>query len=206
MVGPTSADGSYSFTDIAAGIHDVGTDAPATYYPDSLMNEAVSLGDSQAVENWLEKGYDFEDVHRLVAEDNYQKHIAQRRRHRRHAPNFKFRLVLEAFKGEKTRAEIAREHDITKSLLYNWEQAFLEHGPEVFAADDAYQQNIAERDERIAELERLVGQLTLENRILKKLETQPGFRRPRISGQSPMRASGAASQHLLLHPSGKRAG
>ena len=99
-----------------------------------------------------------------------------KRRQRKHAPDFKFRLVLEALKGEKTRAEIAREHDITKSLLYKWEQAFLQHGADVFAADDAHQVELAERDERIAELERLVGQLALENQVLKKFEMQPGFR------------------------------
>ena len=84
--------------------------------------------------------------------------------------------MLEELKGEKTRAEIAREHDITKSLLYKWEQAFLQHGSSVFAADDAHQVDLAEGDERIAELERLVGQLAVENQVLKKFETQPGIR------------------------------
>jgi len=38
----------------------------------------------------------------------------------------KYKLVLEALRGERTRAEIAREHDVSKSLLWKWEQAFLE--------------------------------------------------------------------------------
>ena len=95
-----------------------------------------------------------------------------RRKARTHSPEFKFKLVIEALQGERTRAEIAREHDITKSLLYKWEQAFLEKGADVFRSADAQVQEIAARDERIADLERLAGRLTLDNEVLKKFETQ----------------------------------
>lgn len=95
-----------------------------------------------------------------------------RRKLRRHAPEFKFKLVLEAQRGERTRAEIAREHDITKSLLWKWEQAFLDGGPDIFRSADTVSRELSERDERIADLERLVGRLTLENEVLKKFERQ----------------------------------
>lgn len=95
-----------------------------------------------------------------------------RRKTRNHSPEFKFKLAVECLRGERTRVEIAREHDITKSLLYKWEQAFFEKGAEVFRSSDTQVQEIAERDERIADLERLVGRLTLDNEVLKKLETQ----------------------------------
>ena len=95
-----------------------------------------------------------------------------RRKSRKHSPEFKFKLVIEALRGECTRAEIAREHDITKSLLYKWEQAFLEKGADVFRSADTQAHEIAARDERIADLERLVGRLALDNEVLKKFETQ----------------------------------
>jgi len=95
-----------------------------------------------------------------------------RRKTRTHSPEFKFKLVIESLRGERTRAEIARENDITKSLLYKWEQAFLEKGADVFRSTDAQIQEIAARDERIADLERLVGRLALDNEVLKKFETQ----------------------------------
>lgn len=95
-----------------------------------------------------------------------------RRKHRQHSPEFKFKLVVEALRGERTRAEIAREHDITKSLLYKWEQAFLTQGADVFRSAESQTQEMAERDERIADLERLVGRLALENEVLKKCERQ----------------------------------
>lgn len=95
-----------------------------------------------------------------------------RRKLRKHAPEFKFKLVVESLRGEQTRTEIARENDITKSLLYKWEQAFLEQGSDVFRSADLRTQELAERDQRIADLERLVGRLALENEVLKKFETQ----------------------------------
>jgi transposase-like protein len=95
-----------------------------------------------------------------------------RRKLRKHAPEFKFKLVVESLRGERTRTEIARENDITKSLLYKWEQAFLEQGADVFRSADLRTQELAERDQRIADLERLVGRLALENEVLKKFETQ----------------------------------
>lgn len=96
-----------------------------------------------------------------------------RRKQRTHSAEFKFKLVVEILKGEKTRVEIAREHDITKSLLWKWEQAFLENGANVFRSTDKQQAEIELRDERIANLERVAGRLMLENEVLKKFEMRP---------------------------------
>ena len=81
-----------------------------------------------------------------------------------------------------TRTEIARENDVTKSLLYKWEQAFLEQGADLFRSADSQAQEVTERDERIANLERLVGRLALENEVLKKFETQLNLQ-PRKNGR-----------------------
>ena len=96
-----------------------------------------------------------------------------RRKQRKHSAELKFKLVLEALRGERTRTEIAREHDITKSLLYKWEQAFLKQGADVFRSAETLQAEIQSREERIADLERLVGRLALENEVLKKFEMKP---------------------------------
>ncbi len=95
-----------------------------------------------------------------------------KRKQRKHAPEFKFKLVVESLRGERTRTEIARENDITKSLLYKWEQTFLERGSDLFRSADLQTHELALREERIAELERVVGRFALENEVLKKFETQ----------------------------------
>lgn len=101
------------------------------------------------------------------------------RRRRKFSPQFKFETVMEALQGEKSKAEVCRERNITKSLLYRWEQAFLERAPTIFAEKDALQQELHVREEEIAELERLVGRLTLENDVLKKSESWLQSRRRR---------------------------
>ena len=105
-----------------------------------------------------------------------------RRKQRKHSPEFKFKLVIESLRGERTRTVIARENDVTKSLLYKWEQAFLEQGADLFRSADSQAQEVTERDERIADLERLVGRLALENEVLKKFETQLNLQ-PRKNGR-----------------------
>ncbi len=62
--------------------------------------------------------------------------------------------------------------DINKSLLHKWEKAFLSNGTGVFTIETVQQDEIDAQAGRIAELERLVGQLALENQVLKKFETR----------------------------------
>jgi len=92
-------------------------------------------------------------------------------RRRKFSPRFKFEAVMEAVQGEKTKAEVCRERNITNSLLYRWEQDFLERAPTIFAEQDALRQELRVKDEEIAELERLIGRMALENEVLKKSES-----------------------------------
>ncbi len=79
---------------------------------------------------------------------------------------FKFETVIEALRGEKTAAEICRARDINENLLSRWKQEFWAKGWEIF--EKSSQRKSQEQDERVAELERLVGRQALEIEILKK--------------------------------------
>jgi transposase-like protein len=81
-----------------------------------------------------------------------------------YTPEFKAKVVLEALQGQKTAAQICRENAIADDLLSRWRQEFLERAPLIFATS---RQDSAEQA-RIAELERLVGCLTLELTAVKK--------------------------------------
>jgi transposase-like protein len=81
-------------------------------------------------------------------------------------PDFKLEAVLDMMRGEKTVAQICRERDITESLLYQWRDAFFERAPAIFA--DQRSNGNDPQAERIAELERMVGKLTMEIDVLKK--------------------------------------
>ncbi len=83
-------------------------------------------------------------------------------------PNFKLDAVLDMVRGEKTVAQICRECDITESLLYKWRDAFFERAPNLFADQRSSGNGSDPQAERIAELERMVGRLTMEIEVLKK--------------------------------------
>src|SRR5712692_4437528 len=84
--------------------------------------------------------------------------------HKQYSPEFKVQVVLEALHGDKSQAQICREHNVADELVSRWRQEFLERAPEIFSTA----RTRSAEQERIAELERLVGQLTLEQNILKK--------------------------------------
>ena len=86
-------------------------------------------------------------------------------KHKTYDAAFKVEVVLEALRGEKTMAEICRSRGIAQDLLCRWRQDFLARAPQLFAT---LQQQSAEQA-RIADLERLVGQLTLELAASKKV-------------------------------------
>lgn len=83
---------------------------------------------------------------------------------RKFTPGFKTQVVLEVLTGMKSSAQAGREYQIKDSLLYRWKQEFLEQAPRIFELGKTHDPCAA----RIAELERLVGQLTMELEIAKK--------------------------------------
>ncbi len=83
---------------------------------------------------------------------------------RQFSPEYKARLVLELISGQRSAAEIARKEHIKDTTLYEWRAQFLEHAPQLFSSPRAD----LDQEQRIAELEQIIGQLTIENQVLKK--------------------------------------
>lgn len=77
---------------------------------------------------------------------------------------FKVKLVLAVLKGTSSAAELCRTYKLKPDLLTRWKQEFLENAERVFEQDGEREREQA----RIAELERLVGRLTLELEVAKK--------------------------------------
>jgi len=80
------------------------------------------------------------------------------------SPELKARLVLEELTGVKRAADICREHQVKPQVLSRWKVELLERAPEIFAT----KRSRGDEQERIAELERLVGRQALEIEVLKK--------------------------------------
>jgi transposase-like protein len=82
------------------------------------------------------------------------------------APEFKVRVALELISGEKTLMEASREYKIKDSVISRWRTELLERAPSLFTENT---QNEHDSQRRIAELERMVGKLTMELEMAKKV-------------------------------------
>ena len=79
-------------------------------------------------------------------------------------PEFKAQMVLEELTGLKSTVEICRKHRIRPQVFSRWKVEFLERAPEIFATKPSR----GDEQERIGELERMVGRLTMELEAAKK--------------------------------------
>ena len=86
---------------------------------------------------------------------------------------FKAKVVLELISGEKGLAEASREYGIKDTILSRWKQDFLAKAAQVFEQP----KEVAEKEVKIAELERMVGKLTMQLELQKKYRAMPIRRR-----------------------------
>lgn len=86
------------------------------------------------------------------------------RTRRKFTAEFKSQVVLEVLSGERTVAEVCREHELTAQMLSDWKAQFLAGAAQGFEQGQAGNEEQA----RIAELEQMVGKLTMQLEIAKK--------------------------------------
>lgn len=79
-------------------------------------------------------------------------------------PEFKAQVVLEVLSGTKTNVEACREYQLKPEILSKWKTHFVENAAKLFELNS---QNNPEQA-RIAELERVIGRLTLQLEVAKK--------------------------------------
>jgi transposase-like protein len=82
---------------------------------------------------------------------------------KRYSQEFKFKVVLEVLKGKRKAAEIAKVFKVHPITLHQWKREFLENGPEVFHGGSKSKSY----ENRIKELERLLGQKEVEIALIK---------------------------------------
>jgi len=92
------------------------------------------------------------------------------RKRRQFTPEFKARVVLDVLTGVQSHAEACRKHGLGANLLALWKTAFIEKAHLIFDGDSSRSAEQA----RIAELEQVLGRMTLENEILKKASSRLG--------------------------------
>jgi transposase-like protein len=80
-----------------------------------------------------------------------------------YSPEFKLQVVLETLQSDRTDAEIARAYEVHPVTLSNWKKKLKEDGAKAFGGDN----QLKEKEKKIANLERMVGQKEVEIALLK---------------------------------------
>ena len=84
---------------------------------------------------------------------------------RRFTPQFKAEVVIEALTNQSSQAQLCRQHNLSEEQLSKWKHQLLDNAAILFESTDK-QSN--DSKERIAQLEQLLGRLTLALDIQKK--------------------------------------
>ncbi len=85
---------------------------------------------------------------------------------KRHAPEFKAKVALEALKGEQTVAELASRFGIHPTMIHSWKKALLEGASGVFERGGKTAPEIDE--EQVKELHAKIGELAVANDFLSR--------------------------------------
>ena len=95
-----------------------------------------------------------------------------RRKTRRHfSAEDKIRIVLDGLQGDDSIAELCRREGLNSNVYYRWSKEFLEAGKMRLAGDTNREATSSEVKELRAEssaLKETLGELLMENRLLKK--------------------------------------
>ncbi len=89
---------------------------------------------------------------------------------RKFSAEFKVRVVLELISGKKGLMEASREYGIKDTVLSRWKQEFIQRAAQVFEQPKADGQG-----KEVAELERMIGRLTIQLDMAKKVLGYSGF-------------------------------
>jgi transposase-like protein len=85
--------------------------------------------------------------------------------------------VLSFLRREEPGAVIARRYGVSEATLYRWREEFLAAGEAALAGGtrngtNAHDRQVAELEHQIESRDQVIGELTVANRVLKKLSAR----------------------------------
>jgi transposase len=95
-------------------------------------------------------------------------------KHRKqYTPEFKLKVVLESLQRDTTLEEVRRKFGVTNSMIHRWRQEFQAKAADMFVDKRNPKQKAQAQGyapgESPDDLKRLIGELTVQNDILKKV-------------------------------------
>ena len=87
---------------------------------------------------------------------------------KQYSNDFKFKVAFAALKGDKTSAAICKEFGVHEGVLHKWKRILREKGSSIFSHNISQNHSEAELKQRLRDINECLGELTLENKFLKK--------------------------------------
>jgi transposase len=87
-------------------------------------------------------------------------------------------VVLTLLRREETAAALARRFQVSEATVYRWREAFLAGGKAAVAqptspVDSASERRIQQLERELAQRTQIIGELSIANDILKKIQSRP---------------------------------
>jgi transposase len=122
-------------------------------------------------------------------EQNRVEIITGRERRRRYSAEQKLAFVEETMQPGMTVSAVARHRGVSPSLLFKWRQLMSQGGQVAVRADEdvVAASRARELEQRVRELERLLGRKTLEVEVLKEALAATREKKPVWQLPSPLR-------------------
>ena len=107
-------------------------------------------------------------------------------RRRRFSTDLKLAVVTETMQPGMSISYVARQHGLSPSLVFRWRRLMSDGGREAIRADDDVVpvSELRRLEERVRDLERLLGRKTLENEILKEALDLARAKKPTLLSNS----------------------
>ncbi len=100
--------------------------------------------------------------------------ITGTRRRRYGSTHEKLRIIEESLEPGETVSSVARRNGVAPNLLYRWRRLMNEGGVAAVGSDEPVvgSSEVKKLEDRVRELERLLGKKTMENEILREALTK----------------------------------
>ncbi len=86
------------------------------------------------------------------------------------SPEQKQKIVVAGLKNEISVSELCRRHGVSDVMYYKWRKTFLESGLNGLKSNSKVSSGEAALQRENEDLKSLIGELTVENRFLKKIQ------------------------------------
>jgi transposase-like protein len=90
--------------------------------------------------------------------------------HKTYTPTQKLQAVQDIITKKKRPTQVARELNVAENTLIKWRKLYAEQGETAFQAQDNEVETLTRErllEKKIAELERVLGQTTFENSVMR---------------------------------------